>query len=156
MKWGDVDSGTLEVDVRRSVVAGRENATKTEASEKPVPPDPAIATTLLKRRGQARYLADSDFALAGDSGRPRWQALIVKDHIQPAAHRAAIGRVGWHTFRYTSRARLKRCGTPLGSPRDLMRHANVRVTADVYGLGRNLSSAHRKANTAVVKTLLGE
>jgi integrase len=113
LKWGDVDWGNLEVDVRRSVVAGCENATKTEASEKPVPLDPAIATALLKWRGQARYLADSDFVFAGDSGRPRWQAMILKDHIQPAADRAEVGKVGWHTFRHTYRASLKRCGTQL-------------------------------------------
>jgi hypothetical protein len=37
-----------------------------------------------------------------------------------------------------------------------MRHASVRVTAEVYGLDWNLSPEHRKANTAVVKTLLGK
>ena len=156
LKWGDVGWESLEADVRRSVVAGRVNATKTEASEKPVPLDPAIATALLKWRGQAYYIADSDFVFAGDSGRPRWQAMILKDHIQPAADRAEIGKVGWHTFRHTYRANLKRCGTPLEVQKDLMRHANVRVTAEVYGLDRNLSPEHRKANTAVVKTLLGE
>lgn len=156
LKWGDVDWENLEVDVKRSVVAGRENATKTEASEKPVPLDPAVATALLKWRGQTYYLADSDFVFAGDSGRPRWQSMVVKDYIQPAAERAEVGKVGWHTFRHSYRAWLKRCGTPLEVQKDLMRHANVRVTAEVYGLDRNLSPEHRKANTAVVKTLLGE
>ena len=156
LKWGDVKWQDLEVDVRRSVVAGRESTPKTEASERPVPLDPAIATALLKWRGQARYLADSDFVFAGDSGKPRWQAMILKDHIQPAADRAEVGKVGWHTFRHTYRASLKRCGTQLEVQKDLMRHASVRVTAEVYGLDRNLSPEHRKANTAVVKTLLGE
>ena len=34
--------------------------------------------------------------------------------------------------------------------------ASVRVTAAAYGLDQNLSPEHRKANTAVVRTLLGE
>jgi integrase len=156
LKWGDVIWQRLEADVRRSVVAGRENATKTEASEKLVPLDPAIATALLKWRCQAHYLADSDFVFAGDSGRPRWQAMILKDYIQPAADKAGIGKVGWHTFRHTYRASLKRCGTPLEVQKDLMRHANVKVTAEVYGLDRELTTAHREANTAVVKNLMGE
>jgi integrase len=156
LKWGDVDWQGLEADVRRSVVAGRENATKTEASERLVPLDPAIATALLRWRGQAHYLADSDFVFAGDSGRPRWQAMILKDYIQPAADKARIGKVGWHTFRHTYRASLKRCGTPLEVQKDLMRHANVKVTAEVYGLDRELTTAHREANTAVVKNLMGE
>jgi integrase len=113
LKWDNVDWENLEVDVRHSVVTGHENATKTESSEKPIPLDPAIATALLKWRGQTHYLADSDLVFAGDSGKPRWQAMIVKDYIQPAADRAEIGKVGWHTFRHTYRASLKRCGTPL-------------------------------------------
>ncbi len=82
--------------------------------------------------------------------------MIVKDYFQPAADRAEVGKVGWHTFRHTYRASLKRCGTPLEVQKDLMRHANVKVTAEVYGLDRTLTPEHRKANTAVVKTLLGE
>lgn len=82
--------------------------------------------------------------------------MIVKDYIQPAAVRAEVGKVGWHTFRHTYRASLKRCGTPLEVQKDLMRHADVKVTAEIYGLDRNLTAEHRKANTAVVKNLLGE
>lgn len=96
MKWGDVNGQNLEVDVRRSVEAGREGETKTEASESPVPLDPVVATELL-----------------------------------PAADRAEIDKVGWHTFRHTCRASLKHCGTPLEVQKDLMRRANVRVTAEV-------------------------
>ncbi len=82
--------------------------------------------------------------------------MILKSHIKPAADRAEVGKVGWHTFRHTYRASLKRCGTQLEVQKDLMRHSSVRVTAEVYGLDRNLSPEHRKANTTVVKTLLGE
>ncbi len=32
-----------------------------------------------------------------------------------------------------------------------MRHANVRTTAEIYGLDPDLTSAHREANTGVVK-----
>ncbi len=81
--------------------------------------------------------------------------MILKDHIQPASDRAGIGKAGWYTFRHTYRTSLKRCGTPLEVQKDLMRDANVKVTTEVYGLDRDLTMAHRKANTAVVKNLLG-
>jgi integrase len=131
LNCGDVKWQDLEVDVRGTVVAGRENAIKTEALEKPVLFDPPIATALLKWRGQTHYLADSNFVFAGDSGRPRWQAMVVKDYIQSPAERAKVGKVGWHTSRHSYRAWLKRCGTPLEVQKDLMRHANVKVTAEV-------------------------
>lgn len=41
-KWGDVDWDHLTILVRRSVVAGRVDETKTEASAKPLPLDPDL------------------------------------------------------------------------------------------------------------------
>ena len=155
LKWEDVNWDGLAIDVRRSVVAGREDTTKTEASHKPVPLDPELATAMLRWRNQAHYLTGSDFVFAGDSGRPRWQAMILKDHIKPAAEKAGIGKVGWYTFRHTYRAYLKRCGTSLDVQKELMRHANIRTTAEIYGIDRDLAPVHREANSGVVKVLLG-
>ena len=83
LEWGDIDWKNLAVFVRRSAVAGRVEDTKTEASHKPVPLDPELATALLIWRGQAPYASDSDFVFAGDSGKPRWQGMILKDYIRP-------------------------------------------------------------------------
>ncbi|HKS96272.1 MAG TPA: site-specific integrase [Terriglobia bacterium] len=155
LKWGDINWQNLAIDVRRSVVAGREGATKTEASERPVPLDPDLATALLTWRGKASRTAESDYVFAGETGKARWQAMILKDYVRPAAVKAEIGKVGWHTFRHTYRASLKRCSTPLEVQKELMRHANVRTTADIYGLDSDLTPAHREANSGVVKMLLG-
>jgi integrase len=110
LKWCDLDWDNLTIFVIRSVAAGRIDETKTEASAKPLPLDPELATALLGWRRQAFYTADSDFVFAGDSGRPRWQGMILKGHIQPAAIRAGIGRIGWHTLRHSYRAWLS--GSP--------------------------------------------
>jgi integrase len=156
LKWGALDWENLAVKVRRSVVAGRENTTKTEASEKPVPLDPELATALLNWRRKTHYTGASDYVFAGDAGRARWQAMILKDHILPAATKAKIGKVGWHTFRHTYRAMLKRCDTSLETQKELMRHANLKTTSEIYGLDPDLTPAHRKANSGVVKVLLGK
>jgi hypothetical protein len=47
--------------------------------------DPDLATALLDWRRQATYAGESDFVFADDSGRPRWQGMILKDYVQPAA-----------------------------------------------------------------------
>ena len=130
-------------------------SSKTEASEKLVPLDPDLATALLEWKRKAHYTADSDYVFAGDAGKARWQGMILRDYIQPAATKAEIGQVGWHTFRHTYRANLKRCGTSLEVQKELMRHANVKTTAEIYGLDPDLTSLHREANTGVVKLLLG-
>jgi hypothetical protein len=50
----------------------------------------------------------------------------------------------------------KRCGTSLETQKELMRHANLKTTSEIYGLDPDLTPAHRKANSAVVKVLLGK
>ncbi len=156
LKWCDVDWDNLTILVRRSVVAGRVDETKTEASAKPLPLDPDMATALLDWRRQAFYTSDSDFVFAGDAGRPRWQGMILKDHIQPAATRAGIGKVGWHTFRHSYRAWLKRLGAAAEIQKELMRHSNLKTTLEIYGIEPDVGPAHREANSAVVKALLGK
>jgi len=156
LEWGDIDWENLAVFVRRSVVAGRVEDTKTEASHKPVPLDPELATALLNWRGQAPYASDSDFVFAGDSGKPRWQGMILKDYIQPAAAKGGIGKVGWHTFRHSYRAWLKRFAAPVEIQKELMRHSNLKTTLEIYGIEPDVAPAHREANSSVVKMLLGK
>ncbi len=81
--------------------------------------------------------------------------MILKDHIQPAATKAGIGRIGWHTFRHSYRAWLERCGAPVEVQKELMRHANLKATVEIYGLESVVASAEREANSKVVKMLFG-
>ncbi|HEV2381819.1 MAG TPA: site-specific integrase [Terriglobia bacterium] len=156
LKWGDVAWDDLTILVRRSVVAGRVDETKTEASAKPLPLDPDLATARLDWRRQATYASDVDFVFASNSGRPRWQGMILKDYIQPAANRADIGKVGWHTFRHSYRAWLKRFAAPAEIQKELMRHSNLKTTLEIYGIEPDVAPAHREANSGVVRALLGK
>ena len=126
LQWADVDWDHLQVFVRRSVVAGHVAGTKTVASGKPVPLDPELATALIAWRDAAKFTAPTDFLFPGETGAPRWQGMILKQHIQPAAIAAEIsGNVGWHTFRHSYRAWLKRAGVAVEVQKELMRHSNI-------------------------------
>ena len=151
MNWHD-----LAIFVKRSVVAGREGSTKTEASQKPVPLDSDLAKAILHWRDQAYYVSNSDFVFAGDSGKPRWQGMILKDYIQPAATQAGIGKVGRHTFRDSYRAWLKRSNAPVEVQKELMRHSNLKTTVEIYGVEPDVAPEHRSANSGVVRLLLGK
>jgi len=156
LRWEDVHWDELTVTVRRSAVAGRLNETKTEASTKPLPLDPELATALLSWRRQSTYASDADFVFAGHSGKPLWHQMILKDYVQPAAARAGIGKVGWHTFRHSYRAWLKRLAAPTEIQKELMRHSNLKTTLEIYGIEPDVAPAHREANSGVVKVLLGK
>lgn len=69
--------------------------------------------------------------------------------------RAAAGKyssIGWHTFRHTYRSWLDETGAPMKVQQELMRHASIQTTMNVYG--QAMSSSKREANGKVVEMVL--
>src|SRR6185369_12376432 len=85
--------------------------------------------------------------------KPYWQETVAMKQIKPAALRAKIGNVGWHTFRHTYRTWLDSAGAPISIQRELMRHASIQTTMNVYGRAL-MSDAKRQANSNVVRMAL--
>jgi site-specific recombinase XerD len=53
--------------------------------------------------------------------------------IWPAAKRAGITkRIGWHTFRRSLATLLVGVGAPVKLTQEIMRHANSRITLELY------------------------
>lgn len=61
-------------------------------------------------------------------------------------------RIGWHTFRHTYRSWLDETGAPMKVQQELMRHASIQTTMNVYG--QAMSSSKREANSKVVEMVL--
>ena len=151
LQWGDVDFENLTVKIQRSVVEGKVNPTKTEASESTLPLDPDLAGALLAHKAASKHVADSDFVFAGDEGKPRWKDGLLADYLKPAAARAEIGAIGWHTFRHTYSTLLHAFGTTPAVQKELLRHANIQTTMNVYT--QAVSEAKREAASKVVHAL---
>ncbi len=110
---------------------------------------------LLVWRGQSRFNKDTDWVWASPYSageRPLNLNGMQHDHIVPAAKKAGLESFGWHAFRHTYRAWLNDNGTPLGIQKDLMRHANISTTANVYGAAMDPSM--REANEKIVKLVI--
>ena len=97
-------------------------------------------------------VAPTDFVFAGDSGRPRWRGVLFRDHIQPAAEKAGIGRIGWHTFRHSFSTLIHDMGTDLAVQKELLRHADVKTTMNIYT--QAMAPAKRKAIRQITQKLL--
>jgi len=69
--------------------------------------------------------------------RPYWPESALKDHIRPAAIKAGIKDkvIGWHTFRHSVGTLLGQKGEDVKTVQELLRHANSRITLDVYQQG---------------------
>ena len=75
--------------------------------------------------------------------------------IKRAAKLAGLGEeIGWHTFRHSYRSWLDETGAPMKVQQELMRHASIQTTMNVYG--RAMTDSKRKANSQVVGLVFGE
>jgi len=77
---------------------------------------------------------------------------VQQRHIAPAAKRCGIGYIGWHTFRHTFRSLLDETGAPIKAQQELMRHADIRTTLNIYG--KAMEKSKREAPGKVVRLVL--
>ena len=152
LQWGDFDWENMTVLVQRAVVQCRVGETKTETSSRPLPIHPGLAERLLELRARSKYCEAEDWVLANDAGKPRWQETILERQLKPAALRAGIGKVGWHTFRHTYSTMLRSAGTDIKVQQELLRHANIQTTMNIYT--QAVSEQKRAANSKVVEMVL--
>ena len=152
LQWGDFDWGNRTVLVQRSVVHARVGDTKTEYSRRPMPLDAALADAIWNWREQSMYPMETDWVFANDRGKPRWQETILEKQLKPAAVRAGIGKIGWHTFRHTYSTMLRSLGVDVKVQQELLRHADIQTTLNIYT--QAVSDAKREANSKVVRMVL--
>jgi integrase len=152
LKWLDFNFDDLTVHIQRSFVKGEINEVKTDASDKVLPVDPDLAHILLSHKARSKFTGPDNYVFANAQSGIRWPESFLKDHIKPAAKRAGIGNVGWHTFRHTYATLLAELDTKPAVQKELLRHANISTTMNVYtqAVQKSLRRAARKA----VKALL--
>ena len=155
LKWSDVDFLQLQLSVTRSVYQSVVGRCKTEASRKPVPLHPWVAEELLLWKRVAPYNQPDDWIF----GSPRMKGkqpyspdMILQRGIRPAARVVGVTKhIGWHTFRHTFSTLLKASGVDIKVMQELLRHANSRITLDIYT--QAMGPEKRGAQARVVEML---
>lgn len=153
LRWEDVDLEKRSLQVRRSVVGGHAEATKTESSEDELPLHPELVEVL--REWREAELPVSGWLFGNlDTGMPYHADTMRQRHLNRAAAQIGLPKLGWHAFRHTYRARLAELGLPLEVQQKLMRHASIEMTTKY---GRN-SMLHvtRPANAQVVEMVMAK
>jgi integrase len=86
------------------------------------------------------------------SAEPYSPDSILTRSFRPAAKRAKIAKhIGWHTFRRTFSTLLKANGEDIKTVQELLRHATVKMTLEVYA--QAVTPAKRKAQSKVAGML---
>jgi integrase len=137
LRWSDVNFFTMEIAVTRAVVRNRIGETKTQASHKPVPLHPAVKDALAEWRGKSPYRADDDFlfpSIRANGKQPLQPDMVLKRTIRPALEKAGVNGkiIGWHSFRHSLATNLRTLSVDVKVAQELLRHANSRITMDLY------------------------
>ena len=120
-----------------------------------MPLDRSLAEKL--RQHQVEVCSAGEITRTGYSQTPRqakpyWPGRIQENWLVPAAEKAGIGRIGWHTFRHSHSTLLHALGVDLKVQQELLRHADVRTTMNIYT--QAVPTALREANSKVVRLVL--
>lgn len=157
LRWQDFDWLRAEVKIERGVVEGYTDDVKTQSSRKRLPLDAAVISALQCWKLKTQFPADGDYVFASPvmlGKKPLQGYQAQTDVLRPAAIRAGLGPLGWHSLRHSYRTWLDETGAPVSVQKELMRHSTIAMTMDGYG--RGVASANRAANSRVVGMLLGD
>ena len=152
LQWQDFDFPGLTLLIQRSVVHGRVGDVKTEYSRDSVPLDTAVVEFLMVHKERSFSTPEGWLFANPMTGRPYHQEEIQKKHIRKAGATAGIGDIGWHTFRHSYRSWLDETGAPITVQKELMRHASIQTTMNVYG--RAMTDSKSQAHSNVVQMVL--
>jgi integrase len=152
LKWSDFnfDEGTLSIN--QVFTHGQvQNVPKTDASGGEIPV-PAKLCEILKA-WKSKQAHDHSWVFAGHkTGSPYSDATILNKYLKPAAVSLKIKGLGWHTLRHSYKSWMATAKVNPAQMKDLMRHANIETTMDVYG--KTLTPEMRAANALVAEQLL--
>lgn len=156
LKWLDIDWERLILLVRRAIVDGVVGDVKTKYSQSGLPLDPVLGEILLTWKRASEFGRETDWVFASPlkaGERPLRSTAVLANHIRPASITAGLGSsVGWHTFRHTYSSMLRQLGVDVKVQQELLRHADVRTTMNVYT--QAVSEQKRAAHSSVVRMIL--
>lgn len=129
----------------------------TEASKKAISIDAELAETLWSWRLRCPYNQPEDWVFGSPQRKgkqPYWPSSLFRVALQPALKAAGITEpVGWHTLRHTFGTLMKANGEDVKTIQELLRHANFKVTMDVYT--QAVTDVKRTAHSRVARQIMG-
>lgn len=151
LKWEDFNWKEGIVTIQRVFTHGQiQNLPKSDSSGADLPVFPKLAQVLQEwhdgQKEESEYVFPSP-----RTGHPYSDASILANFIKPAAKKAGIEGLGWHTLRHSYKTWMASAKINPAQMKDLMRHSDISTTMDVYG--KTLTPELRAANILVASQL---
>jgi len=123
LRWEDIDTDSLVVQVRNSVWRGELQSVKSVAGNRRFSISPELATHLTGHRsGQS-----GEFVFHSNRGTPWDPNLVVKRKLYPLLDALGIARAGLHAFRHGNETVMDRLKTPVALRLARLGHADPRM-----------------------------
>jgi integrase len=132
LRWKDVNEDARLLTVREAVYDGTFSTPKTQAGSRQIPLSDAALRLIMDRKAQAKNVAPDTLMFATRLGKPISPNNVLRRAIFPACERLEIPRATWLTFRRTYSSWSHDRGVPGKIVAQLMGHANVDTTLNVY------------------------
>jgi integrase len=154
LKWADFDFKELSFNVRQIFTHSRvQELPKTDASGEELPIPAKLLKILRKWKAKQDKEVEGDWVFPSPvTGHPYSDSTILTNYLKPTAEELGITGLGWHTLRHSYKSWLADAKVDPAKMKDLMRHADISTTMNVYG--KTLTSEMRLANALVAGKLL--
>jgi integrase len=107
LTWGDIDFGKRRLHVRRRLYRGRLDIPKSRYGKRVIPLSEGLSQALWRLRGSS---PDDALVFHSQSGGCLDASNLAARVLKPAARRAGVEWMGFHTFRHTCATMLFRAG----------------------------------------------
>ena len=132
LHWRDLDEKSRLLTVRQAIYDGVFDTPKTKASARQIPLSDAAGLLVAQWRARTQQIRPESLVFSTRSGTPLAPNNVLRRHIGPACKTVGLRRATWLTFRRTYSSWSHEQGVPGKVVAQLMGHANVDTTLNVY------------------------
>jgi integrase len=132
LTWQDVDFGRRRLRVRWQVYRGERKRPKSRYGVRDLPLSTGMARHLWEVRAAGDYRPDEDPIYASSAGTALRPHNVYARVLKPAARRAGLGWVAFHTFRHTCASLLFEAGKNAKQVQEWLGHHDPGFTLRTY------------------------
>jgi integrase len=132
VRWKFIDEENAIVRIEEACYQGHFDTPKTEAGRRSLPIAAPVLALIQDWRQRSRRKAPEDLVFGTRHGKPENPNNILRRHIYPACDALKLPRATWLTLRRTFCSWCHASAVPAKVTAELMGHANVSTTLNVY------------------------
>jgi integrase len=132
LRWKDIDERARSLTVREAIYDGTFSTPKTEAGSRQIPLSATAQRLVAEWKAHATKTDPEDLVFATHLGTPISPNNVLRRSIFPACRQVGLPHATWLTFRRTYSSWSHDKGVPGKVVAQLMGHANVDTTLNVY------------------------